>query len=232
MLAAAPAPVEALPAHRVALRAALSGVAGFFAAGLVALLLSLLAPVRQTGLLVVLTSAGGAVVAAFFTGAVELTRRVRPGGRLAALVAAGAVAPALATSALLYAFEFAAGKTPDRAWDEVMRWLVTLVSYPEVTAPAAAAVLLPFGLVGAAHAGGVPGALGRVLPFPVRLAVATATGAVGYVIVWRSYGLAGGDRLQFAGFALIPPALEVAIALAVALEAHLLARWARRGEAA
>lgn len=51
MLAAAPAPVEALPAHRVALRAALCGMAGSLATAAVSLPLVLLSGDYGVGLL-------------------------------------------------------------------------------------------------------------------------------------------------------------------------------------
>ena len=77
----------------------------------------------------------------------------------------------------------------------------------------------------------MPGLLGRVLPFRARLATAAVAGGIALAIAWRGYTPWGREQALFFGFLLVPPALEVAITLAIRGEARLLACWAKRREA-
>lgn len=216
-----------LPAHRVALRAAVCSVAGSLAAGLVALLLVPLSGDREAGLVMLLWTGGGAVLAGCFVVAVQLARRLPAATRLVALLLAGALTPAVAMCALLWCYELANGNGPEAAWGRILHLLHQLASRPDRSLPGAVAVLIPFALAGAAHAGGLPGALGRDLRLPARVALAAATGAVGCAVAWLAYPPHGSDRILILSFVLLPPTLEVAVALALHGEARLLARFAR-----
>lgn len=233
MLAAPPAPVETLPAHRIALRAALRGATGCVATVAVALPLALLSSRHEAPFLTCLAAGSGVAMGAFFTVAVEMTRRLPAAVRLAAMIALGALSPAFVMCALIWVYHLADGVGPERAWLEILEFLEkVLLERPERSLPATAAVLIPFAVAGAAHAGGLPGLLERTPSTSRRVALATITGAVGLAIVWSSYAPPERVRVLLFGFLFTPPALEVAFALALRVEARLLTRWAKRREAA
>lgn len=233
MLAAPPVPVEPLPPHRIALRAAVCGVAGSLAACVVALPLVLLSSSTDGDLLMFFAAASGLTMTAVFVAAVELVRRLPAAARLAGLVAFGVLAPAFVMATLIWLYFLSRGEGPEGAWRRIITWFGrALTSNFDDSIPAVIAMLIPFALVGAAHAGGWPRPLGRVLPFPARVVIAAVAGGTSLAIAWRAYMPWGREQPLFFGFLLTPPALEVAIALALRVEARLLTWWEKRREAA
>lgn len=225
-------PDEPLAAHRIALRAASCAVTGGLAASGVALPLVLLSGEQGKSFLMGLAVTSGLAMGAFFTIAVETIRRLPPTGRLPALVALGAVSPIFVMCALLWCFNLSQGVRPEAAWDEIVDWLDGMVSnYLARSLPTLAAVLIPFSVVGAAHAGGLPGLLGRALSGNVRVVLATITGAVAFGIASLAYDPPERVRVLFWGFLFVPPAMELAIAVALRFERRLLTWWEKRREA-
>jgi hypothetical protein len=233
MLAAPPVQVEPLPANRIALRAALCAVLGALGACVVALPLVVMSGDAEAGWLMFDAAASGLTMAPFFAVAVELVRRLPARARLAALIATGALSPLLVYSGIVYLYLVGMGAGPQDAWRGLIDWLgMVVTSYLAVSVRTTVAVLIPFSLLGAAHAGGVPGALGRTIVLPARVALGVVTGAVAGAIVWVTHGPTGSERTLFAGWILVPPALEVTLALALRVEARLLTWWTTRREAA
>lgn len=147
----------ALPAHRVALRAATAGpIAGVATAALITLV-ALLGPIRghEAGMMFVLASVACSAWSGLFLVAEGVAAHARPAARLPVLVATGSASGALAAAATVWVGSILfSGRTPLDAWEEVERLVNDVLVHPDRTLPVGAAVFVPFVALAAARGRG------------------------------------------------------------------------------
>lgn len=226
---------EPAPPHRVALRAAVCGLAAgaLHLVVVAAATATILGPGHhEARLWTGLALPSGAALAALFVGMVEVARQAPARARLALLCGLSLLGPLVGFLTAVWVYHLTDGGL-ERAYDQLADVLRQLARSSDKTLAAGVAVALPFAAAAAARAGGLPGALDRRPSLRAQLGLLLATSAGGFVLAAKTFTSSWNEdrRLCAAGFLLGAPALLLGVVLGERLEAKLLAWHARRLEA-